>query len=303
MRARHAAYGFRLTGIDAAGALAAHDADAWPELHVDRRTGADPGPPGAIVSDHEASIQTPAAHLRLDRASGRVRVTARTPVADADLVHPCLWPAAAVFARWRGAETLHAGAFVVEGSGAWVVLGDRGSGKSTLLAGLAASGYSVMADDLAVVEGRRCFAGPRCLDLRPEAAAALGVDADTEPVRSTTRRRLRLPPARGCVPIMGFVYLAWDERMGVETVAPAENFGLLTHHRRVAVLGADVAALLDLAGLPAVRLRRPRAWETMASSHRRLLNELRPFSSVRVTGANLDSISHSNEHYLEEERT
>jgi hypothetical protein len=259
-----AAYGFRVEGIEDRDALAVRAASCWPVLRVERCIDPDPGPPGARVTASEASIQTPAARLVLDRFIGKVAVHSRKPVADAELVHPCLWPAAAVFARWLGAETLHAGAFVGEDGGAWAILGERGSGKSTMLAALALVGRQVLADDLVVLDGHECFAGPRFIDLRPEAVAALGVEARTSSVRSTQRRRLPLPPSEGRFPLRGFVYLASGDRLAIEPMAPAEHFGMLARHRRVAALGADLDQLLDLAGLPAMRIRRPRQWDGLA---------------------------------------
>jgi energy-coupling factor transporter ATP-binding protein EcfA2 len=193
-------------------------------------------------------------------------VSAPRALPVADLAHPCLWPAAAVLARWRGAETLHAGALVDARGGAWAVLGDRGAGKSTLLAAVALAGHPVLADDLLVVEGRECFAGPRCIDLRRASAEHLGITSDTSSVRSTQRRRLGLEPSEGRLALRGFVYLHWGDTLAVEQMVPGEHLGVLSRQRRVLGLGADVDHLLDLAGLPALRLVRPRAWEVLEAS-------------------------------------
>jgi hypothetical protein len=163
-----------------------------------------------------------------------------------------------VFARWRGLETLHAGAFVDDRGGAWAVLGDRGAGKSSLLAALAAAGRDVVADDLLVLDGGDCFAGPRCVDLRPDAVVELGLGT-LPPVRSTERRRLVLEPCQGRLALHGCIYLEWGERIAIEPLTPGEHLGRLTAQRRIAGLGANVDQLLGLSGLPAFRLRRPQA--------------------------------------------
>jgi hypothetical protein len=192
-----------------------------------------------------------------------VEIVSHRSVPAPDVIHPTLWPAASVFARWQGRETLHAGAFTLDGDTAWAVLGGRGAGKSSLLAALALHGVEVLSDDLLVIEGNRCFAGPRCIDLRPEVAAALGVVHRASVVRSTERRRLALEPCSGAFRLGGFVSLAWGDAIGVSPLTPAESFGLLVDHRRVAVLGADFPYLLGLAGMPAVRLTRPPRWSRL----------------------------------------
>ena len=116
-----------------------------------------------------------------------------------------------------------------------------------MLAALALAGREVLVDDLVVVDQCACYAGPRCIDLRPDAAGALGLDGATAVVRSTERRRLPLPPARGSFQLRGFVHLASHGQLAVATIPPAEHFGLLVQHRRISVMGADIDKLLDIA--------------------------------------------------------
>jgi hypothetical protein len=256
----NAAYGFRWAGLSNE-ALAVGGAQDWPAVSVTRTltNGGDP-PDVARVGEQTASIQTPAACLRLDRLRSRLEIRSSESIPDADVVHPALWPAAAVFARWHGLETFHAGAVSFDGEGAWAILGERGAGKSSLLAVLARHGVEVLVDDLLVVTGRRCFAGPRCIDLRPEAAAALSIGSDAQVVRSTERRRLMLGACHGEYTLRGFVQLRWGADVGLERLIPAERLPLLLEHRRVVGLGADFEHLLDLVALPAFRLTRPPDW-------------------------------------------
>ena len=115
----------------------------------------------SISAPTTPAIDTLTARLLLERKTVRLTVLADSRLPDADLGAPlCRGPPAAVFARWRGLETLHGGAFVDDRGGAWAVLGDRGAGKSSLLAALALAGHEVVADDLLVLDGGDCFAGP-----------------------------------------------------------------------------------------------------------------------------------------------
>jgi hypothetical protein len=241
--------------------LAVRGCDDWPAVSVERTlTNGSDSPEVERVGDDTASIQTLAARLRLDRLSSRLEIRAANRLPIADVVHPALWPAAAIFARWHGRETFHAGAVSFDGDGAWAILGERGAGKSSLLAMLAGDGVEVLVDDLLVVAGQRCFAGPRCIDVRPEAAAALSIEPDAPLVRSSERRRLRLPPCAGEYALRGFLHLTWGAEMRLDRLLPVERLPLLLEHRRVVGLGADFEHMLDLVALPAIRLTRPRDW-------------------------------------------
>jgi hypothetical protein len=269
-----AAYGLRFDGFEAGEWLAVLGAAAWPLVHVRTEVGGDLGPRTVELGERFARLRTAVAELRLDRDRHSMTVRTERRLPTADLVHPALWPAAAVFARWNGAETLHAGAFLDDHGEAWAMLGAREAGKSSLLAAIALHGRQVLVDDLLVLAAGQCFAGPRCVDLRAETASALGLDGRTAPVRSTQRRRLPLAPCDAVWPLRGFVHLEWGNELAIETLAPAEHFGLLTAHRRVSGLGADPEQLLELAGLPALRLRRPPAWPALQESCLALLAAL-----------------------------
>jgi hypothetical protein len=277
-----AAYGFRWSGLSSP-ALRLSGADDWPLLSVRHTRGSENG--ASPVDVDRASIQTLAARLRLDRASATVEIVSSHEVPVADLVHPTLWPAASVFARWRGRETLHAGAFTLDGEIAWAVLGERGAGKSSLLSALALRGIDVLCDDLLVIDGDRCFAGPRCIDLRPGAAAALGVAREAPVVRSTERRRLALEPCTSTYRLGGLVSLAWADSIDVSRLTPAESFGLLFNHRRVSALGADFPHLLELAGLPTLRFTRPRDWRALGAAIAELTDAAASAGASRIGAA------------------
>jgi hypothetical protein len=282
------AYGFRWIGLSSE-ALAIRGSDDWPAVSVKRAltNGSDSSETERVGKD-TASIQTLAARLRLDRLSSRLEICASNGLPVADVIHPVLWPAAAVFARWHERETFHAGAVSFDGEGAWAILGERGAGKSSMLAMLSLEGVEVLVDDLLVVAGQRCFAGPRCIDLRPEAAAALSIEPEAPLVRCTERRRLRLPPCSGEYALRGFLHLSWGAEVRLERLLPVERLPLLLDHRRVVGLGADFEHLLDLVALPAIRLTRPPDWRAsrrLAADLGRSLSQLADAPVRRPVGS------------------
>ncbi len=131
--------------------------------------------------------------IELDRDPGRALYTVPAPLSPEELVHPFLDPVAAVCGRWHGRESIHGGR-VALGDTACGIVGGRHGGKSSLLAALAVGGTDVVCDDVLVVDGRDVFAGPRTVDLREDAAAALGVGAEIGLAGARERRRLRLGP-------------------------------------------------------------------------------------------------------------
>jgi hypothetical protein len=255
-----------------------HGAQAWPVLNVGTALAPREGRLPLELGPEHASIETPMARLQLARQPPRLTVLARGRLPDAELVHPCLWPAAAVFARWRGLETLHGGAFVDARGEAWAVLGGRGAGKSSLLAALALHGHEVVADDLLVLVGGHCLAGPRCVDLRPEMVSELKLAA-LPWVRSSRRRRLALAPCQAQFPLRGCVYLEFGDDVTAEPMLPAEHLGRLTAQRRIAGLGANVGQLLDLSGLAAFRLRLSPAPGALEDAYTALLGAIRALRS------------------------
>lgn len=267
-----AAYGMRVDGLGALPGLALRGAEEWPRVHFTRELTDQPPPGGSDVREDGATIVNPAATLLVDRERAEVRLRSAAPVPEADLIHPCLWPVAAVFARWRGSETLHAGAFAQSGgAGAWAVMADSRGGKTSFLAMLALAGAEVLTDDLLVIEGGDCLAGPRSLDLRPEVVQRLGLrDRITAPVRSTSRERLALAPCDGRWPVAGFVELAWGDAVTVRRLEPIAGLAALARHRRVQGLGTEFAQLLELVERPILRLERPHGWESAAEAVQRL---------------------------------
>ncbi len=274
--ARAAAYGLRIDGLGTSPALCLWDTGDWPVIRVVTELSDGEPPTEGVITEDRATILGAAGVLELDRAAATLTIRSAAPAPLLDIVHPGLWPAAAVFARWRGAETLHAGAFVPAGAaGAWAVMADSGGGKSSLLAALALMGAEVLVDDLLVLEHDGCRAGPRCIDLRPDTLARLALgDRRTRPVRAMGRERLELPPCGGHRPLAGFVELGWGPQLGIERLAPSAALAVLARHRRVIGLGAELGALLELAGRPLLRLVRPVGWGSAEAAVTALLEAI-----------------------------
>jgi hypothetical protein len=269
------AYGFTLSGLEAPSGLLGAPGGGWPPLRVTSRRGSVTASE-TVVGDDRASfgIGTRVQAL-LERSPPSVSFVSEAPITADELVHPCLAPAAALLAHWLGQESFHGGAFVPKGT-AWALLGAKGAGKSTTLAALARAGVEVLTDDLLVLRDGAALAGPRCIDLPAESAAALGQEPlAAVPVRGETRLRLRLPRLRPELPLGGFVFTAWGPRVELLRLAPAERLERLLRHRTWALDPVQHGALLDLAGLAAFELRRPATPDSLPAVVDCLLSAIR----------------------------
>jgi hypothetical protein len=194
------------------------------------------------------------------------------PVPEA-LVHPLLTIGISVLARWRGDVTLHAGAFETP-SGAWGLMGAREAGKSSILASLVERGYPVVADDLLAIQHQTVWAGPSCVDLRPDTAGRFQGAWYMGIVGGRPRFRLPALPGRPQVPLRGFFVLAWHDRpeIALEPLPAEERLRWLYRQEYIRLVGhPDPAKLVPLIGLPAWRLTRPRDWSTTAEAADRVL--------------------------------
>jgi hypothetical protein len=170
-----------------------------------------------------------------------------------------------VVSRWSGRDTFHAGAFVTE-RGAWVVIGDKGQGKSTLLAEMAMRGRVVLSDDLVVVDDGEILCGPRCIDLRIDAAAQLARGEDLGVVGARHRARLRLDPAPISVPLCGWVALGWGDDIRTTRMEVKERIPALLNSVALRMPPLSPSRFLEYATLPFIFLRRPRDWSVADES-------------------------------------
>jgi hypothetical protein len=147
------------------------------------------------------------------------------------------------------------------GAGAWGILGDKGAGKSSTLGFAAMEGLDVLTDDLLIVDGNQAFAGPRCVDLRLEAAQALRVGTDLGVVGLRERWRVYPKEVPATAELAGWILLSWGEN-DIRSVPPAERLKVLLAGRALALPEARPADLLDLIDRPMVVWRRPQGWKS-----------------------------------------
>jgi hypothetical protein len=266
------AYGLRLVGVDGGGFLEPADGQPWPEVHV-LQSRDQPDPTGEwwlSFGGNRACFRLPGGLLRLNRWHSVMSVRSEHPVPHDVFVHPWLATAGATFARWLGREAFHGGGFVARSGKAWAVLAPKEGGKSTMLGWLAARGHGVVSDDLLVIEGEDVLAGPRCVDLRPGTAEVLGLESvDTE--REERRRRIAVDPVPAAIPLAGVVHLAWSDSVEVVPVPVDERIARLRAQNTFKELPAGESALLRLATLPTLELRRPRDFDSIDASGEALL--------------------------------
>jgi hypothetical protein len=230
------AYGFRLSGLNTAERLAVTGASHWPQL--------------SYTTDNRPD----AAEVSLDVNSLELRV--RADVSRSELVHPLLGRVGAQLALASRGDAMHAGAVTGDGR-AWIVIGPKGAGKSTLLVGLAHAGVPVVTDDVVVLRDGLVTAGPRCIDLRPD-AKGFGLGVAVRP--SDPRNRIALPPIAAEHPLAGVIYLEWSPvETAFEPLDPGETIKRLLVLRSEKGYPRDPRMLLDLAGLPSLLLKRPRS--------------------------------------------
>jgi len=260
------AYGLRIRGLEPCAELLDRTEESWPQVTVtiERTDGDQPLP--HIDADCARIPLGFGIRVLIDRLEGTARFGVRKPVGLEAAAHPMLGHVGGVYAHWLGRQAFHAGAFVTDG-GAWAVVGEREAGKSTLLAALEAAGRPIVGDDTLVVERGRCLAAARCVDLRPGAAAHLGLEDRVVSVRSDFRERLPLPPLPDRPPLVGWILLRWSDELGMTPIAPRDR------PARIGALGvfqrrgaADPASLLELATLPAWELSRPRDWGALPAT-------------------------------------
>jgi hypothetical protein len=273
LRSRQGCYGFALQGVLGADALLVDAPSDWPGLELVREPDDGHRPEEDSIGPSRAVLPLQRGWVEIERSPGRATFRLEEPPPDGDLVHPYLAPAAAVAARWAGRESFHAGAVISDG-GAWALLGDKENGKSTTLAWLALHGHSVLVDDLLVLDGASALAGPRCIDLREEAAERLGAGEALGMVGLRERWRVTLGSVPAAVPLRGWFTLGWGDELTLERLQGPERMLALLPYRAVALEPGAPEDLIALASLPVWRLRRPRHWDWLEPAAARLLEAI-----------------------------
>ncbi len=207
----------------------------------------------------------------VDRATASVVITASSPLRVDALVHPYLAFPAAVSSYWAGRCSLPAGALAVDGK-VWALVGQKGGGKSSTLGWFAQRGHSVVTDDLLIIDHGRALAGPRCIDLREEASRDLGAGEDLGVIGMRTRFRVRLGPVPPCLPLAGWIFLSWADKLHVEAIPPGELLRRIFANQALSLIPPDPHVYLDLASLPAWAVGRPRRLDALPAVSRRILD-------------------------------
>ncbi len=260
---RRGAYGIAVAGLTDQEHLLVPAPEHWPEIRLEWRPG-EIEPPRAVLDERRAVYPLDeGGYAVVERAAGTATfVTPEPPAAD-ELLHPRLAMVAAVCASWLGSDAFHAGAFEYQGR-AWAVVAEGYGGKSSVLAALHARGVAIVADDTLVIRDGVCLSGARCIDLRDEAHARLGLVSGVTSARRGQRRRLAIGAPPAPAPLGGWVFLRWGDRVDAQPIPASDRLELIGRlrgwHRR-GTAGPD--RLLELASLPAFELRRPRDWALM----------------------------------------
>lgn len=244
----------------------------WPRLELAVNVTSEPPPGVDVVGVDLAVIRLRSGgSVAIDRVEGRATFSLSAHPRAGALVHPHLGAAAAIAARWLGRETFHAGGFVVRG-GVWGLLGDRGAGKSSTLAALALAGVPVVCDDILVLDGETVMAGPRSIDLRPDAAHRFGVGEALGVIGTRERWRVGLDPIASELPLRGWVALGWDHEQTVTELRGSRRLLELMPHRALLLEPTEPGVLIGLSALPFYVLRRPHGWNSLEDAIGRLLD-------------------------------
>lgn len=202
-----------------------------------------------------------------------VRMDFPAPVPPGALVHPLLTIGMSIHARWRGDVTLHAGAFETP-AGAWGVIGAREAGKSSILASIGQRGLPIVADDLLTIEDGEVWAGPSCVDLRPDTADHFPEARYLGFVGNRPRYRLGTRHGSARVPMRGFFLLDWhaEPRVAIEPLSADLRLRSLYRQEYIRLVGySEPTKLVPLVALPAWRVSRPRDWSATAETVDRVL--------------------------------
>jgi hypothetical protein len=236
-----------------------HDA---PEYAVAAEIGRAASPDEFVEADHAALRLRSGGEIAIDRGAQTILYRVPHDVRPDELVHPYLAPAAAVINRWMGRESVHAGAFAVDGSALGVV-GTREAGKSSTLAYLARSGVDILCDDMLIVDGETPLPGPRSIDLREDAAKRFEAGDPIGMTGARERWRLRLGATTGHATLKGWVFLAWGDEIAARPLKASERIPRIAAERGLRLPPVREDALLELATLPAWELSRPRDWASL----------------------------------------
>jgi hypothetical protein len=219
----------------------------------------------------------PAGFATIDREATRTILhLPKAPLPEA-LIHPHLASTAIATNHWSGGASFHAGSFLLDGR-AWGVVGDRGMGKSSLLMWLHRAGFTILSDDVLVVNNAFAYAGPRCLDLRREAAERFEEGKYLGVVGTRERWRVTLGGVPTEVPMGGWVRLEWSDSLSIERAAVSTRVAALAGNYGIIAPRFATPGILDLLDMPMVTFSRPQSWVEIDASMDALVRALEKLS-------------------------
>jgi hypothetical protein len=272
-QAHLSAYGFTFTSVTSQ--TLGRAAESWEEAHVTRRLTDErvidrSELPATGATDSFAWICIPEGEMVLRRDPAlTVEWNLSSMISEDALVHPYLALPASLMNHWFGRTCLHGGALLV-GDRAVVVFGDKEAGKSTTMATAATAGFSVLSDDLVVLDGTTLLAGPRSIDLREEAAKRFG-GRPLGIVGDRPRWRLACPDGPAEAELAGFVRLAWGERLAISPLPARERLDTLFAQHYAMPGPGRPDHHLDLAAMPMFELMRPRRLDLVGEALRQIV--------------------------------
>jgi hypothetical protein len=267
------AWGLRFPSLSAAAHVLV-EAPQWPAVSLDIRYLA------AAVDDRSSDWDSRGMHVTLP-TGGAVQIAwpfdvtlslQGHPIPEC-VVQPHLTTAAAAISLRRGFQPFHAGAFEHNGQ-AWAVVGSRESGKSSTLALAHRLGATVITDDLLVIDRGLALAGPRCIDLRQEAARVLETGEELGIVGLRERWRVRVGACAPGTAVAGFIVPTWGDDE-VSVLPPVRRLQVLFSNSALqGVTMNEPDEYLRLTSLPMVSWVRPKSWLSAHRSFDVLLHEL-----------------------------
>jgi hypothetical protein len=274
MTNRTGAWGYAWSGMGDAGHLLNETPPGWPQVKVSLSY-SDAHPAIEQVWDDERAEFNlrSGGRMTLNKGVSGVRLCLPRPIPAECVVQPHLSAAAATFAIWAGDGALHGGAFI-HANRAWALVGDKGAGKSSTLGQLAKAGCPILSDDLVVCRRGSVLAGPRSVDLRPDAASALGAGRNIGVVGTRERWRLDVPDAPAATPLGGVVRLGWHDRTSMTRIPLEERLALVLSNGPLPIPPQPSSATLEFAGSPGFAWNRPRDWDLADEAVANLLDEL-----------------------------
>jgi hypothetical protein len=273
---RVGAYGLYLPDLQDAADLLVEAPAEWMQWRIAQLRGC--GTPEEFVSDRQARLQSATGGwVDIDRDARRSILHLPDTPPPGAIVHPYLATTAITAAHWRGFNSFHAGAFLLDGR-AWGILGARGTGKSTLLAALHMKGIPILTDDLLIIgKQMTAFAGPRCIDLRRETAEALDAGEYIGVVGTRERWRLPVGSVGAEAQFGGWIWPAWDE-YGLQIMSAEHRLHILFNNLALRVEqrnSSAISRMMDLFALPMIRYSRSRDIQTLVDDTQRVLDGLK----------------------------